>query len=275
MSVSRAILRPIDVQSSPFMSIAPKCKRPYGTLVKLWDSVLYPILSTAKPKKIVEIGSDFGHNTEKLLHFCHLNDCELHSIDPAPRFNAAGLYKKYGERLHVHKEKSVDALPNIEGYDLVIIDGDHNWYTVHSELTLIEEYAEEQGTFPLIILHDTGWPYGRRDMYHVPEFIPKEYRKPHAKKGLIPQEKELQEVVGMNSFLCNSITEGGEKSGVLTAVEDFLKTTSFKLSWHTIPGIHGVGILTEKETLKSNEDLSALLKEFAVNRVLTNHIEAV
>jgi hypothetical protein len=257
------------------MSNALQNKRPYGTLAKLWESVLYPVLSTVKPKQIVEIGSDLGHNTENLLSFCFEHGGELQVIDPVPRFNADNLRKKYGDRLCIHKKRSVDVLHELEEYDLVVIDGDHNWYTVHTELLLIEEYAKKRGSFPMVILHDTEWPYGRRDMYHVPESIPKEYCKPYAKKGLLPQEQELQENVGMNKTMINATSEGGEKSGVRTAVEDFLTTTSHTLSWHSIPGIHGIGILVEKEELTNNKDLAALLKEFTINAVLKNHIETM
>ena len=70
---------------------------------------------------------------------------------------------------------------------MVLIDGDHNWYTVLSELETIERLCDERGQgFPLVLLHDIGWPYGRRDLYYDPASIPEEHRKPYDKKGMLP-----------------------------------------------------------------------------------------
>ena len=55
--------------------------------------------------------------------------------------------------------------PTFELTDAVIIDGDHNYFTVSEELRLIAERAGD-GPMPLILLHDIGWPLARRDSYH-------------------------------------------------------------------------------------------------------------
>ena len=71
--------------------------------------------------------------------------------------------------------------------DVVLIDGDHNWYTVFNELRLIEEMSRLKGfPMPLVMFHDIGWPYGRRDMYYNPSDIPEEFRQPIGKGGLMP-----------------------------------------------------------------------------------------
>ena len=58
---------------------------------------------------------------------------------------------------------SLDELPRLEKMDAVIIDGDHNWYSVYNELKLLARQVEKGGPFPLSFVHDVGWPYGRRD----------------------------------------------------------------------------------------------------------------
>lgn len=236
---------------------------------------MHPVLSTVHPKIMVEIGSDFGHLTEKLLGFCAENGGEVHTIDPAPKFDTDVFRKKYGDRLHIHKGLSVAMLPPLEKYDVVIIDGDHNWHTVHSELGIIEAHAKKRGVFPVVILHDTGWPYGRRDMYYSPESVPEQFRKPYAQKGVVPWKKEVEEEGGLNGSFCNALFEGEEQSGVLSAVEDFLQETSLSLYWKEIPGIHGAGILADTAVLKSNKDLSAYLKEFTMNEVLSTHLRTI
>ena len=45
--------------------------------------------------------------------------------------------------------------------------------------------------------------------------------------------------------------EGGPRNGVRTAIEDFLAQTSFKLTFVSIPGCHGLGILGTEELLSS------------------------
>jgi hypothetical protein len=91
-------------------------------------------------------------------------------------------------------------------FDCIIIDGDHNWYTVYNELKTIAErdLIKTEGT---IFFHDVCWPYGRRDMYYQPKQIPKEFTHPHAWQG---------------EFFA-AVHEGGERNGVLNALEDFLK----------------------------------------------------
>jgi hypothetical protein len=69
-------------------------------------------------------------------------------------------------------------------FDCILIDGDHNWYTVYHELKMIEQkHLLSPGG--AILLHDVIWPYARRDMYYQPEKIPAEFRHPHAKRGIL------------------------------------------------------------------------------------------
>ena len=78
--------------------------------------------------------------------------------------------------------------------DAALIDGDHNWYTVYHELRLLHEVARAAGEpLPLLILHDVGWPYGRRDLYYGPEQIPEEFRQPYAQQGMLKGSSELLE----------------------------------------------------------------------------------
>ena len=53
----------------------------------------------------------------------------------------------------------------------MILDGDHNYYTLSEELRLIAERASG-ARLPLLIFHDIGWPLARRDAYYAPERIP-------------------------------------------------------------------------------------------------------
>ena len=69
----------------------------------------------------------------------------------------------------------------IDRADAVLIDGDHNWHTVYNELKIVDEFQ----VWPITLLHDIDWPYGRRDVYYDPSTVPAEYRQPHVKAGLV------------------------------------------------------------------------------------------
>lgn len=208
-------------------------------MYRFWEPVIAPIIKSIQPQAIVEIGSDYGYNTKKLIVYCQNNQAQLHVIDPLPKYNPDEWKERYGLFFHFYQLLSLKALPLIEKMDVVLIDGDHNWYTVINELRMLEKTAYKNNRlFPLVFLHDISWPYGRRDLYYDPETIPEAYRKPFKKKGLIPGKVELVENGGLNSHLDNAIHENDFQSGVLTAVEDFLQETPLDLKFHAIPVFH-------------------------------------
>lgn len=240
---------------------------------RLWDAVIEPVLGATRPKNIVEIGSFEGENTRNLLAFCEKNNAVLHVVDPAPKYDVSELRERYGERFVFYEDLSLDVLPLIEDFDAVLIDGDHNWYTVYNELRLIEGLSEERSRdFPLVLLHDIFWPSGRRDLYYAPETIPEAYRKPHDPKGVAPGVEEPLEEGGLNQGLSKALQEGGPRNGVLTAVEDFLEETGRRLEFVAIPGFHGVGILFPPR-LKANAEFAEVLETWNLPPAVSLHIE--
>ncbi|NQX57873.1 class I SAM-dependent methyltransferase [Paenibacillus qinlingensis] len=216
---------------------------------RFFEKIIKPILIKYEPSHIVEIGVFLaGRSTIKLLEFCKMMNSKLTVIDPAPGFNTYAYEAVFSEELVLHKKHSLEILSEIETADLVLIDGDHNWYTVYHELMAIEQIATKTGEFPIVILHDTEWPYGRRDSYYFPETIPLQYQKPHAKKGIRAGSSELVDTGGINEDQHNAMNEYGEENGVLTAIEDFLKVTAFSLSFHRVNTNNGLGILVPKDT---------------------------
>lgn len=210
---------------------------------RFWEIVIRPLLYMTNSVNIVEIGAEFGKNTIKLLEYCKRKKGVLHVIDPAPQFNV-GLYKnKYGNTFQMHRDFSLNVLPKLKNYDAVLIDGDHNWFTVYNELKIIERNIGARGEFPMVLIHDTAWPYGRRDLYYFPKGIPPLYRKPYAKKGMQQGRSELLEQGGFNLHLYNALYENGDKNGVLTAIEDFLRETYYRVSFFKSMQHHGLGIL--------------------------------
>lgn len=214
---------------------------------RFWEKLIKPVMIAASPKTIVEIGSLTGLTTVKLLDYCQSVGAKCISIDPAPQFNSEAFGAFYGEHFEMMELLSLDALPLIDSCDMLLIDGDHNWYTVYHELKQAERIAKLQGKFPFTIFHDTQWPYGRRDMYYMPDTIPPEYRKPYAKLGMEPGRTDLLPVGGANMLLDNALFEKGERNGVLTAIEDFLAETELELEFHQAYSNNGLGLLFPKD----------------------------
>jgi hypothetical protein len=245
-------------------------------MYRFWDTIIEPVLKRLRPKTIVEIGSDHGPNTRNLLKFCQRHGGTLHVIDPGPKYDTSDWKEEYGEQFVFHKALSLEALPLIDRFDTVLIDGDHNWYTVFKELELIEQRcADSSRHFPLVMLHDIGWPYGRRDGYYNPDTIPEEYRQPYAQSGMRPESEELVGPRGINRNLANSVSENVPQNGVLTAVEDFLKETEQDIEFLQIPGLFGLGILVPLRLREHNAELANFLDIFKLPPTVARYIELI
>ena len=112
----------------------------------------------------------------------------------------------------------------------------------------------------MLILHDVGWPYGRRDLYYAPEQIPGEYRQPYAKKGMRPGNKALVPRGGLNPTMCNAETEGGPRNGVMTALDDFASEYELPLRRLFLPIYFGLAIVVEEERVRRSPELAAALE---------------
>ena len=247
-------------------------------MLAFWPDIIRPILSDLGPKHIVEIGSEAGKTTRKLVDWAMANDAYVHSIDPAPLFDVEAVERGACGRLRCLRLTSLVGLPSIERSDIVLIDGDHNWYTVYNELKLIERLALESGhPMPLVLLHDVCWPYGRRDLYYDPGAIPEEHRRPFAKLGITVSSPRLVMEGGFNSKLCNAIQEGGPKNGVLTAVEDYLVETSLRFEWVVIPAVFGLGMLMPATLAETNEAVAKRVRAWAPTEIgqFINRLEMV
>ncbi|HLD71086.1 MAG TPA: class I SAM-dependent methyltransferase [Candidatus Peribacteraceae bacterium] len=239
----------------------------------LWNSLIRPAIDAVQPRIIVEIGTEDGKTTKQILESCAKWNAVLHTIDPRPLLDPGEWKKKWGEYFVFHKQKSLEALSDIPFPDVILIDGDHNWYTVFHELKLIERRSkDEKKSFPLLFLHDVGWPYARRDLYYDIEAIPPAYRRPHAVGGVIRGKQELSPH-GLNAKHVHATEEGTPQNGVRTAVEDFLKQTDLGLEWMIMPGFHGLGIMAATETLERTPALQSFVQSLSSPEAQTAHME--
>lgn len=206
-----------------------------------------PLARRLNWRSFCEIGAQYGKNVDEILSQ-PLDNYTV--IDPCIDED---LHTKYANdpRVRVLRSNSLDALasggpiPDGSAFDCILIDGDHNWYTVFNELRLLHERSLlRPGGY--VFLHDVGWPYGRRDLYYQPKSIPAEFRRPYAKKGMARGESALLESGGTNAEFMNALEEGGPRNGVLTAVEDFLAAHPVQYRFCQVRYQCGFGILQRR-----------------------------
>jgi len=201
-------------------------------------SFVIPVLAKRKWSRVCEIGASLGGATQLLAEFPSI---ALLVIDPCLDCD---LSEKFADtHVTVKKGISLKVLPALRDvFDCILIDGDHNWYTVYHELTVISDrdLLKRGG---IIFFHDIEWPYGRRDMYYQPEIIPQEHRHNCAQKGIVWGQSELSERGGFNSGFWNATHEGGTHNGVLTAIEDFLREHKGEYEFFRVRADSGLGIM--------------------------------
>lgn len=213
------------------------------------ESFVIPALARRRWSRVCEIGASLGSSTQLLAV---LPSIALTVIDPCLDCD---LNEKFADNPHVTVKKgiSLKVLPDLrDAFDCVLIDGDHNWYTVYHELKVISDrdLLKRGG---IIFFHDVEWPYGRRDMYYQPEMIPREHRHSCAQKGIVRGQSELSDRSEFYSKLWNATHEGGTHNGVLTAIEDFLCEHKGEYEFFRIRGDFGLGIMYRRKNF--NDDL--------------------
>jgi SAM-dependent methyltransferase len=232
---------------------------PAGEISDFHHAVIRPeILSRWRPS-VLEIGVLNGGHTRLLLGAATLRLGALVSIDPTPGVAIATLMR-FHPLGRIVQDISLKALTGLVhqkvAFDIVIVDGDHNYYTVLNELRLVAKILSPNG---VVYLHDLAWPYGRRDLYYVPEQIPPEARHPHSRHGVIEGQNALAEAGGFNASVDNAEYEGGPRNGVLTAVEDFLAEADGGWDFELLSIQFGLGILRHVSRIATHENLGASL----------------
>ena len=243
---------------------------------RFWDRVIRPLVSAMDPGSVLEIGAQSGALTERLLEHFAGTSTVVHSVDPLPKLDVAAWQEVYGgDRFVFHEAKSLEVLGELPPFDLVLIDGDHNWYTLFHELRALERAtAEHKGRFPLVLCHDAAWPYARRDMYYDPDDIPPGFLHPHAQRGMVPGLSRLADDDGLNRHLHNAAAEGTPRNGVLTAIEDFAGASSLELDVRTLPGMNGLALLVSPEHA-GDAALKKVLRSFESARFMRALVETV
>ncbi len=202
--------------------------------------LINPLIKSLNPNSVCEIGSDKGFTTEVLSDLCREYNAVLHVVDPTLNENAVdGI----GDHVIAHCKTSFEYLEMAELSDIYFIDGDHNYFTVSGELEAINRSLSKDRPVCLF-LHDVGWPFGNRDMYYNLANIPDPFEN-ISDVYLSPVSKKIADM-GLPYDLRVAKKEGGEKNGILPAIDDFLKKESgWSFCW--IPVIYGMGILWNRD----------------------------
>ena len=226
-----------------------------------WQSVVAPLVKVSGAKRVLEIGALRGETTA--LMFEQLGeDSELHVIDPLPQFDPAEHEREFPGRYVFHRALSLDVLGDLPAFDVALIDGDHNWYTVFHELKQLHETARNAGQpLPICVLHDVAWPYGHRDLYYEPSQIPEEFRQPWERKGMAPGYYRLLEQGGLNAELANAVQAGGPRNGVMRALEDFLEDYDRAHRMVLLPFYFGLAIVVDEERIAADPRIGRLLDD--------------
>jgi hypothetical protein len=204
-----------------------------------FSSLIFPSLEAAGAKRVLEIGSEAGLFTRELCEWANARGGSVTAIEPLPQEAHRTLERDHG--LCLIEGKSPPALEGLEPFDAYFVDGDHNYWCVSNEI----RHAFAGDAAPLVILHDVAWPCAHRDQYYDPTDIPDEHRNPFSYEGGVePGNPGMIRGGGFRgedafAYACE---EGGERNGVLQAVEDLLAERS-DLEFLRVPVIFGLGIL--------------------------------
>jgi len=234
-----------------------------GSLLNMGE-IVTGCLDAVGAASVLEIGAYRGDLTELLLTWAEGTGAKVTSIEPVPQPELLERVRRFPQ-LELVGKTSHDALREVPIPDAIILDGDHNYYTLSEELRLIGERAPG-GVLPLMIFHDVGWPHGRRDSYYTPERIPEEGRQPMALGvGVVPGEEGTVEE-GLEFTEHTALREGGPRNGILTAIEDFLEGRE-GLVLATVPAFFGVGIVYRDDASWAPA-VSAILEPYVDNPIL-------
>lgn len=234
-----------------------------------FHSITLPIMDAINAKVIAEIGSEHGGNSKLLYDWATIHEAMLLSIDPKPSKEFYDWLGLTDNKVKHIEETSFAAIPACNEVDVWFVDGDHNWYTVYNELKLIRETALSQNHMPVIFLHDVSWPWARRDLYYAPDRIPQEFLHPFTWNEGVTLDNDFVVRGGFRSHGSFAIAKqaGGERNGVLTAVEDFLSDYSDEYCFGYVPAVFGLGVIFNVAHPQA-EQIASIIKPFHCNSLL-------
>lgn len=229
--------------------------------------VIFGCLEAVGARRVVEVGSESGGFTMELAEWAAAAGGHAASIEPYPTEKIRQLDAP-SDHFTLVTERSPAGLARLEPADAYLLDGDHSYYTVLHELRTIADMCGDGPRHPLVLLHDVGWPCGRRDQYYAPHLLPAEAVHPYTyEDGVVVGNPGVVKSgfrgEGAFAVACH---EGGPANGVLTAVEDYLAEVE-DLAYAQVPSVFGLGVLYPRAAPAADR-LAELLAPYDNNPLL-------
>ena len=249
------------------MTNPPRVTDPLGwgySLANVFE-LLAACLEAIPTRRVLEVGAYEGELTRDLLAWADANEASVATVDPLPPDRLRELAIERPD-LHLIEDTGAAALAGLEELpDSIIIDGDHNYFTLTGELEAIAARAADE-PLPLLMFHDAGWPHARRDTYYAPDRVPENERQPLAHNvGLTPDDPGVNKTRGL-PYEWAAATEGGAKNGVLTALEDFIaERPDLKLA--VVPAFFGFAVIWDQRAEWAT-DVAAIVAPWDDNPIL-------
>jgi hypothetical protein len=210
------------------------------------------VFAHQKIATVVEVGVESGQVSSLYLD---LGATAVHCVDPSPTPELRSTLAA-NEALHLVEKASPGALAELPVADLYVLDGDHNYAVVHAELTWILQNAPDA----VVAVHDVLWPCSRRDLYYEPSPLAPEQKHPaSAEAGPTVWHDRVcpAGLVGLGAFSMAQ-DAGGERNGVLTAIEDALDEHDDEWMFAIVPAVFGMGVAVRATTPRAAELMAAL-----------------
>ncbi|WP_432515349.1 class I SAM-dependent methyltransferase [Kineococcus sp. SYSU DK001] len=204
--------------------------------LSLFREVFELVFAHRTIRTVVEVGVESGQVSGI---YAELGAERVHCVEPAPSDELRRTLAA-NPALELVERPSPTALADLPVADLYILDGDHNYATVRAEVEWITRNAPDA----VVVLHDVLWPCSRRDFYYQPSHVPADQQFPSSEAGATVWHDELDETGfrGEGAFRF-ALHAGGERNGVLTAVEDAVAGADAGWTLSIVPAVFGVGIL--------------------------------
>ena len=219
---------------------------------------------------VVEIGSESGEMSTRLAIAAAARGGNLYVVEPAPSDLLRAFAAEHGN-VRIVEGYSPEALAGLPVAGLYVVDGDPNNVTVRGEVEAIftaRPAGDARDT--IAVMHDIGWPSGRRDQYYAPERLPRDAVWPHSfTRGAVLDSGELAAeghgFRGEGAFAF-ALHEGGPRNGVRTAIEDVLASDP-SLAMLTTPMVFGLGVIGDR-THPQWSEVVALMAPYVDNPTL-------
>ena len=198
-------------------------------------------LSRIENPQVVEVGVDKGQFFVPLLAWLKANkkSFSLLAIDvwkqDSTKIQIELVSRDLNDEQHVHffEKSSLDVLPDLlmmknhNKIHVMLLDGDHNYYTVKRELDCIKDLMNNMG---IVVIDDYGGEGGKKDEFFAEH--------PQYANNNMPVKRE------------EAAKEAIEYKGVKGAVDEFLKNNKeWTITDQVVPGFEPV-VMYKKEHIK-------------------------